>query len=186
MRFRPSDIIPLLGLALGCQPQPATDAGVASQRWDAHIAAFASYEVLVLNPEEAQDRVVIERGLERLLPQKVSSSYRWLPTNPARGRRGYASLARQSDAIETRRRLRSCLNHAQTPSDTVQTQVLLVQVRVSPEGTVLHVAVRASTVNNTDVLSCLMETVVSWHLGEAQGEETFDVPLVLMPSSYGR
>lgn len=170
-------------LLLACQPQPGVPPGTAPQSWDHHLAPIVPYEIVVLNPEETRDYEFIERALRRKNPEKLRAEYRWLPTTPQDGRRGYAELAGRADDMRVRQQLRSCLRESRAPSDTSDVQVLIVRLYVSRDGAILEAGVRASTVENSDVLVCLLQTVVGWRFVAGKPEERFDMPLVLIPTS---
>lgn len=176
----------LLGLFAGCAPRPARHSRTAPEEWDRRLAPFEAYDILILNPEESQDRAVIETTLRRAHMAQDTSRYRWLTTSPREGRRGYGDLVGDGDEMDTRRQLRSCVRRGTVATDTTQTQVLILRVLVAADGTVLQARVRASTVGDPDALVCLVQTVAGWRLSEAPADEAFDVPLVLIPSPHGR
>lgn len=176
----------LLAVGTGCQPQPSIESTSSPPEWKRRLVVFASYEVVVLNPWEAWDRRVVEEALSRAEPVRVPSDFVWLPMNPIEGGRSYANLVSQSDGMEARAQLKSCLKHSSTPSDTTRRQLLVLRVRAARDGAVLQAGVHASTLENPDIIVCLMQTVVGWRLGNSSGEETFDIPLVLIPSPHER
>ena len=132
-------------------------------------------EVTVLNPYTDPDSASLRQARIRL--PDPEQTFFWLPCrNPTRGR-SFRNITDIIDNTGYRRQLRSCVPLCDSLQ---QMELIVLRMQVGSDGRPFTVRVAATTLNNIDLISCLISKATTWQFSPGD-EEMFDIPFALVP-----
>jgi len=167
----------LAALVCACAPVERSPSLTAA-RWGREIQPFHEVDVVVLTPSNPRDNEFILSGLGA--ERQNISGFRWLADSTSDGL-DYRDLAAMSDSRASRRRMRECAcNGSETRTGTAQ--LIVIAVTVDRDGVVLEGSVPFASTTDSDVLSCLLQSVMTWRFPAQTTEQTFDIPIGIVPA----
>lgn len=135
------------------------------------VTPLVGRNVVPLNPHNSGDWLVIASAL-RPVEETASRSFHWLPDSAAPGSRSFCDILALFEDPVQRRSFRSCLSTKMSG-----TTLIIVGVRVDRDGSVLRAVVRASSEIDRDVITCIVERILTWRFAESDHEDSFDIPV---------
>jgi hypothetical protein len=144
------------------------------------VAPVRRFELAVLDPYDLNDRAFLIAALKQVADSVDLTSFIWLPVS-AGASRTHDDLLNLAEQPVNRSALRECLEFRSTRRRYRGPETLVVRMRVDIDGDVLEGTVRSSTVRSADLVSCILETMMSWRFAAGVVENSFDVPVAIVP-----
>ena len=140
----------------------------------ASLQPIAPVTVTVLNPSLSSDSLLLVNAAARAETRR-GGSFQWPPARADRTGRSLRDITDLVDDPGRRAQLAGCVNRG-----VEQDEVVVVRLQIAENGQVLAGSVTLSTIHEPDVVSCLVQSLLTWDFGTATEEVRFDIPLAVI------